>query len=44
MLHLDLSPAAPALPADYLPRRKDRLEQAASWLKDATGAGNDFVG
>ena len=44
MLHLDLTPAAHALPGDYIAAREARLNQAAAWLKDATGAGSDFVG
>ena len=44
MLHIDLSPAKSALPADFHDARKAGLKQGHEWLQTATGLGNDFVG
>ena len=44
MLHFDYSPAASALPQDFLQARRAGLETALGYLKEGNGPGGDFTG
>ena len=44
MIQVNTKNIASFVPEDYFAAREGALEQAQTWLQEATGAGNDFVG
>ena len=44
MIQVNTKNIASFVPEDYFAAREGALDQAQTWLQEATGAGNDFVG